>query len=68
MPNSGVHPELWTELFIWTTDVDSSNSVNHDRTQVFSYRKYFVLFLLVVEIEPAISRWFHLEALSNQLP
>ena len=47
------------------------SSVNHDQVQVFSYSKYFfvcLLFLLVVGIEPATSRWFHTEALSDKIP
>ena len=54
--------------FIWTTGVDRSNSVNHDRIQVLSYCKYSLSVLPFVGIEPATSRWFHSEALSNQMP
>ena len=43
-----------------------SNSVNYDWVQVLSYSKYSLLVLPVVGIEPATSRWFHSEALSNQ--
>ena len=32
--NMGVHTESWTEPYIWTTRVDCSISVNHDRVQV----------------------------------
>ena len=55
--NSEVHTESWSERFIWTVGVDCSNSVNHDWAQVLSYNKYFLLFLPVVGIEPATSRW-----------
>ena len=48
--------------------VDWSNSLNLDRIQVLSYSKYSLLFLPVVEIEPATSRWFHSEAFVNQMP
>ena len=67
MLNSGVHTEFQTEPFIWTTGVDCYNFVNHDWVQVLSNWKYYLLFLPVVGIEPATSRWFHL-ALSKQLP
>ena len=66
--NSGVHTEFQTEPFIWTTGVDCSNSFNHDCVQVLDYSKYSFLFLPLVGIEPAISRWFHSEAFSNQIP
>ena len=66
LSNFGFHTESRTEHFIWITGVDSSNSVNHDQVQVLSFSKYSLLFLPVVGIEPATSRWFHLEALSNQ--
>ena len=46
--------------------VNCSNSINHDRVQVLSYGKNSLLFLPVVEIEPATSKWFHSEALFNQ--
>ena len=46
--------------------VDCSNSVNHYWVQVMSYSKYSLLFLPVVGIEPATSRWFHSEAFSNE--
>ena len=68
MLNSGAHIESWTEPFIWTTGIDSSNSVNYDQVQALSYNKYYLLFLPVVGIEPAMFRWFHSEALSNQTP
>ena len=35
LSNSGVHTVSWTIPFIWTTGVYCSNSVNHDRAQVF---------------------------------
>ena len=66
MLTSRVHTESRTEPFIWTTGVDYSNSVNHDWVQVLNYCKYSLLFLPVVGIEPATSRWFHTETLSNQ--
>ena len=65
MLNSGVNTESRTELFIWNTMVDYSNSVNHECLQVFIYSKVSLLFLPVVGIEPAISRWFHYDAPSN---
>ena len=58
MSNSGVHTESRTEFFIWTTRVDYSNSLNHDRVQVLSYSQYSLLALAVVGIEPATSRWY----------
>ena len=39
MSNSGVHTESWTENFIWTTEVDSSNSANNDQVQVLSFNE-----------------------------
>ena len=36
MLNSGLHTESQTEPFIWTTGIDSSNSINHDQVQVLS--------------------------------
>ena len=39
----------------------------HDWVQALSYSKYSLLFLPEVGIEPAISRWFQSEALSNQM-
>ena len=69
MSNSEVYTESQTKPFIWTAGVDCSNSVNcHDRRQLLSYSKYSLLFLSIVGIEPAISRWFPSEALSNQAP
>ena len=68
MSNSGAYTEPHTEPFILSTRVDCSNSVNHDQVQVLSYRKYSLLFLPVVGIEPVTSRWFHSEAFSNQTP
>ena len=65
MSNSEAFIESRTAAFIWTTREDCSNSVNYDWVQVLSYSKYSSLLLLVVGIEPATSRWFHLEALSN---
>ena len=65
MSNSGDHKESQVDPFIWTTGVDCSNSVNHELVQVLSYCKYFLLVLPEVGIEPATSRWFHLEALSK---
>ena len=67
MSNSGINTESQTEPFIWTTGQDYSNFVSHDQVQVLSYSKYSLLFLPVVGIEPATSRWFH-SALSNQKP
>ena len=61
MSNLEVRTESETELFIWTTKVDCSNSVNHDRVQVLRYNKYCLLVLPVVGIEPSTSRWFHSE-------
>ena len=68
MSNSRVHKESQTEPIIWTTWVESSNSINHDRVQVSSYSYYFLLFLSVLGIEPATSKWFYSEAVSNQTP
>ena len=68
MSNSEVHTESPTGPFIWTTGGDSSDSVNDDQVQVLSYSKYSLLFLSLAGIEPATSRWFHLEAHSNQTP
>ena len=62
-----VHTESPTEPFLWSTGVDCFTSVNHDREKVI-YGMYYLVFLLVVGIKPATSRWFHLEALSNQMP
>ena len=45
--------------------VDCSNSINHEWVQVSNYCKYSLLLLPVVGIEPATSRWFHSEVLSN---
>ena len=58
--------ESWIELFIWTTGVECSNSVNHDWIQVLSYSKYSLLVLPVVGIEPATTWGFYPETLSNQ--
>ena len=69
LSNSRVYTKFWTKPFIWITGVDSSNYDYHDWVQPLSYSKYSLLFLLpVVEIEPVTSRWFHSEALSNQMP
>ena len=68
MSNSGVHTESRTEPFIWITRVDCFSSVKHDQVQVLSYRKYSLLVLPFVGIEPVTSIWFHSEALSNQKP
>ena len=65
MSNSGINMKSQNEPFIWTTGVDCSNSVNPDWVQVLSYSKDSLLFLPIVGIEPATSRWFHSEALSN---
>ena len=59
LSKSGVHTESQNESFIWATGVDSFNSINNDRVQVLIYRTYFLLFLLVLGIEPATSLWFH---------
>ena len=48
MSNSGAYTELRTEPFIYSTGVDCSNSVNHDRAQVLSYTKYSLLSYLWV--------------------
>ena len=64
----GSHTESQTGPFIWTTGVNCSNSLNHDRAEVLSYSKYSLLFLPVVGIEPATSRWFHSDTLSSQTP
>ena len=56
----------WTS-YLNSRGLDCSNSVNHDWLQVLSYSKYSWLFLPVVGIEPATSRWFHSEILSNQI-
>ena len=66
--NSGTHTEPGTEPFIWSSGVDCSSSFNHDRIQLLSHSKYSLLFLPVVGTEPATSRGFNLEALSNQTP
>ena len=66
LSNSVAHTESWNEPFIWTPGVDCSSSVKHDWVQVLSYSKCFLLFLPVVRIEPATSRWSHSEALSSQ--
>ena len=64
---SGAYIDSWTEPFIWITGVDCSYSVNHDWVQwLLTYSKYFLLILPVIGIEPATSRDFHSEALSNQ--
>ena len=67
VPNPGDHTKFRTEPFIWTTGIDYSNYINHDRIHVLSYSKYSLLFLPIFGIEPATSRWFHSEALSNRL-
>ena len=66
--NSGVHIESQTELSVWTTGVDCYNSVNDDQVQVLSHSKHFLIFLPVVGIEPATTRWFNLKTLYNQTP
>ena len=73
----GLHQVFYVELrslyrtLNWTLyliqRVDCSHSIKHDWVQVLSYCRYPLLFT-VVETEPAISRWFHLEALFNQMP
>ena len=57
-----------TEPFIWTTGVDSSNSVNYDQVKVLNYSMHSLLILPAAEIEPATSRWFHSVTPSNQTP
>ena len=42
--------------------VDSSNSVNRDWVQVLRYSKYFLLFLMLVGIEPATSQMISLRS------
>ena len=66
MSNSRVYIESRTEPFIWTTRVHCFVPVNYKRVQVLRYRKFSLLFLPVVGIEPATSRWFHSEALSQR--
>ena len=61
MSNLGAHIELQTEPFIWFMGADCFNSFNHCKVQVLSYSKYSLLFLPVVGIESATSRWFHSE-------
>ena len=67
MLNSGVYKESRPWPFIWTSRIDCSDSVTHERVQVLSYSKYFLLFLPVVGIEPATSEWFQSETLSSQI-
>ena len=64
--DSGVHTESQSELFIWTTGLDCFNSVNYDWVQVFSYRKYSLLFLPIVGIEPP--RDFTQKPFPTQMP
>ena len=64
--NSGAYRKTRIDPFIQSTGVDCSNSVNHDQVQMLSFSKYPLLVLSAVGIEPATSRWFHSEALSNQ--
>ena len=64
MSNSRAYTEPKTIAFIYYLGVDCPNSIN-DQVQGVSYSKYS-LFLPVVGIEPATSRWFHSEALFNQ--
>ena len=45
-----------SEPFIYSTGVDCSNSIDHDRVRVLSYSKYSPLFLLVVGTEAITSR------------
>ena len=49
-------------------EADCSSSVDRDQEKVLRYSKYSLLFLPVVEIEPATFRWFHSEVLFNQTP
>ena len=51
-----------TELLIWSTGIDCSNSVNHDQVQVLSYCNYSWLIL------PSTCRWFRSEPSSHQMP
>ena len=44
--NTEAYTEPRNEPFIWTTEVDYSNTFNHDQVQVLSYSK--LLFLPVV--------------------
>ena len=60
MSNSWVHTEYRAESFIWTTGVDCSNSVNHDRVQMLSYSKYFLLVLLGLNMQPLDDFWWYL--------
>ena len=57
---------LNSEHFIQSKGLDCSYTI--DPVQVLSYRKYSVLFLSVVRIEPATCWWFLSEALSNLTP
>ena len=66
--NLGAHTESQTELFIWTTGIEFSNSVNHDQVQVVSYSKYSLLVLPIVGIKPATFRWFLSETPPYQTP
>ena len=43
MPNLGDFTKTQTKLFIHSTSIDCSNSVNHDSVQVLSYSKYNLL-------------------------
>ena len=47
--------ESRTNLFIWITGVDCSNSVYYDRLQMLSYCNYFLFILALVGIEPVAS-------------
>ena len=50
-----MRPSNWTLYLIH--GVDCSKSVNNNRVQVFSYDKYFLLFVFFVRIEPGTSKW-----------
>ena len=51
--NFGVHTESQIELFIWTTGVDCSSSVNHDNVQVLSYSiLHYSYLLLGLNLQP----------------
>ena len=61
-------PSALFKYFMSNSGVRTAKSVNHDRIQALSYCKYSLLFLPLVGIEPATSRWFNSEALPNQMP
>ena len=66
LSNSEVYTKSPPEFFIWSICLNCSNSVNHNQVQGLSRSKYSLLGLPFGGIEPATSRWFHLEAPSNQ--